>query len=171
VQSPPPAAPARAVPARQAAPSPPPGAEATTAVRLTASAEQRALAAALDATREMPRPVVREPEHASDPDDTVETPRAKTDARKVTRREPKARAPAERATSTRESHGKDKDINATVIADAVRLTVWGRKWHELVELIGRFAERPPATEIRRILKEHRAAIEKAAEKERSKKKK
>jgi hypothetical protein len=151
--------------------SPPPAAEATTAVRLTASGEQRALAAALDATREMPRPVLSGPEHASDPDDTVETPRAKTDARKVTRRETKARAPAERATSTRDSHAKEKDMNATVIADAVRLIVWGRKWHELVELIGRFAERPSATEIRRILKEHRASIEKTAEKERSKKKK
>ena len=166
-QSPPPAAPARAAPA----PRPPPATETTTAARLTASGEQRALAAAMDATREMPRPVLGGAEHPSGPDDTVETPRAKTDARKVTRRETKARAPAERAPPSRESHGREKDMSATVIADAVRLIVWGRKWHELVELIGRFAERPSATEIRRILKEHRASIEKTAEKERSKKKK
>ena len=57
VQSAPPA-PARAVPAPQSAPSPAPAAETTTAVRLTASGEQRALAAALDATREMPRPML-----------------------------------------------------------------------------------------------------------------
>lgn len=161
---PPPLAP----PVRQ---SSPPAAEPATAARLTESGERRALATAADATREMPRPVISEPEEEADPDDTVETPRAKTDARKVTRRETKARAPAERATAAREPHGKEKDVSAMVIADAVRLIVWGRKWHELVELIGRFAERPSATEIRKILKEHRASIEKTAEKERSKKKK
>lgn len=156
--SPPPPAP----PVVQAPPPPP---ASPTAVRLTESGELRALAAQLDATREMTRPATGAVIEPPDAGDTVETPRARTDARKVTRRETKSRAPG------RESHAKEKDMSAMVVADAVRLIVWGRKWHELVELIGRFAERPSATEIRRILKEHRAAIEKTAEKERSKKKK
>jgi hypothetical protein len=134
----------------------------TTVVQVTDSGKQRALKAPVEATREMPRPVIAPP----DPDDTVETARARTDARKVTRREAKGRS--ERAGGAKDTSGKD--MSAVVIADAVRLIGWGRQWHELVELIGRFAERPSATEIRRILRENRAAIEKAADKERSKKK-
>lgn len=145
-----------------------PPVDETTVVRVSNSGEQRALKASVEATREMPRPVIRAP----DPDDTVETPRAKPDSRKATRREAKpkseSRAHAERAPAAKDS---GKEATATVVADAVRLIVWGRKWHELVELIGRFAERPSAAEIRRILKENRASIEKAADKERSKKKK
>ena len=137
-------------------------------VRVTDSGEQRALKAAVEPTREMPRPVIR----AAGPDDTVETARAKPDSRKATRRESKSkaesRAPSERSSASKVSA---RDAAETVIADAVRLIAWGRKWHELVEFIGRFAERPSATEIRRILRENRAAIEKAADKERSKKKK
>jgi hypothetical protein len=47
-----------------------------------------------------------------------------------------------------------------VIADAVRLLGWGRKWHELADAISRMAGRPPMAEIRRILREHKAAIDK-----------
>jgi hypothetical protein len=152
-------APTRAAPQR----------EETTVVRSSNSGEQRALKASLDATREMPRPVVRPP----DPDDTVETPRARPDARKVTRRETKSKSESrphhERPPAAKE--GTTREMTATVVADAVRLIVWGRKWHELVELIGRFAGRPSASEIRRILKDNRSSIEKTAEKERSKKKK
>jgi len=147
---------------------PPPPIDQTTVVRVTDSGEQRALKAAVEPTREMPRPVIKAP----GPDDTVETARAKPDSRKATRRESKSksesRAPPGRGSATKESA---KDATTTVIADAVRLIAWGRQWHELVELIGRFAERPSATEIRRILRENRAAIEKAADKERSKKRK
>jgi hypothetical protein len=46
-----------------------------------------------------------------------------------------------------------------VIADAVRLLGWGREWHELTEMITRLAERPPAAEIRRILKTYHAHID------------
>ncbi|HMK87498.1 MAG TPA: hypothetical protein VK437_16160 [Steroidobacteraceae bacterium] len=49
-----------------------------------------------------------------------------------------------------------------VIADAVRLVQWGRKWYELAELIARMADRPPLPEVRRILKENKTAIEKKA---------
>jgi hypothetical protein len=135
-------------------------------VRATDSGEQRALKASVEPTREMPRPVIKAP----DPDDTVETSRARPDSRKATRRESKTKAES-RVPSERGTKASAKDATTTVVADAVRLIVWGRQWHELVELIGRFAERPSATEVRRILRENRAAIEKAADKERSKKKK
>ncbi|HTU65793.1 MAG TPA: hypothetical protein VMF52_07580 [Steroidobacteraceae bacterium] len=46
-----------------------------------------------------------------------------------------------------------------VIADAVRLLGWGRQWHELADMIGRLAERPSPSEIRRILRTFRAQIE------------
>ena len=46
-----------------------------------------------------------------------------------------------------------------VVADAVRLVQWGRKWFELPELIARMAGRPPLAEVRRILKTNRAAID------------
>jgi hypothetical protein len=49
-----------------------------------------------------------------------------------------------------------------VIADAARLVQWGRKWYELPELIARMADRPALPEVRRILKENKAAIEKKA---------
>jgi hypothetical protein len=49
-----------------------------------------------------------------------------------------------------------------VIADAARLVQWGRKWYELPELIARMADRPALPEVRRILKENKAAIEEKA---------
>jgi hypothetical protein len=48
-----------------------------------------------------------------------------------------------------------------VLADAERLLQWGRKWYELAELIARMADRPPLPEVRRILKEHKAALDKS----------
>jgi hypothetical protein len=49
-----------------------------------------------------------------------------------------------------------------VIGDAARLVQWGRKWYELPELIARMADRPSLSDVRRILKENKAAIEKKA---------
>jgi hypothetical protein len=40
------------------------------------------------------------------------------------------------------------------------LVQWGRKWFELPELIARMADRPALPDVRRILKENKAAIEK-----------
>ncbi|HEX7115779.1 MAG TPA: hypothetical protein VF193_11670 [Steroidobacter sp.] len=54
------------------------------------------------------------------------------------------------------------DLQAKIIADAVRLLKWGRVWHELADLIARIAERPPANEIRKVLRAHRAEIEQRA---------
>ena len=48
---------------------------------------------------------------------------------------------------------------AQVLADAARLIQWGRKWYELPELIARMADRPPLVEVRRILTDHKAQLE------------
>jgi len=50
----------------------------------------------------------------------------------------------------------------SVIADAVRLMQWGRKWYELAELISRMADRPALPDVRRILKDRKSEIEKLA---------
>ena len=49
-----------------------------------------------------------------------------------------------------------------LVADAVRLLQWGRRWFELAELIARMADRPPLHDVRRILDENRTEIEKLA---------
>lgn len=56
------------------------------------------------------------------------------------------------------------DMKSKIIADAVRLTKWGKSWHELPETIERIAERPPASEIRKVLRAHKAEIESKAAK-------
>jgi len=55
------------------------------------------------------------------------------------------------------------DMNGKIIADAVRLLKWGKSWHELPELIERIGERPPAAEIRKVLRTHKTDIEKATQ--------
>jgi len=94
-----------------------------------------------DATREMPRPQRAKA--------TAPPPAAKPAAK------PDAKKPA----------GKTEppnDIQLQIITDAVRLLNWGRPWHELAEAIARMADRPPVGEIRRILRAHRADIERRA---------
>jgi hypothetical protein len=54
------------------------------------------------------------------------------------------------------------DMKAKIISDAVRLLKWGKPWHELAELIGRIADRPPVAEIRKVLRAHKADIESTA---------
>jgi hypothetical protein len=51
------------------------------------------------------------------------------------------------------------DQRIKIIADAIRLLKWGKSWHELAELIERIAERPPAAEIRKVLRANRSEIE------------
>jgi hypothetical protein len=63
-------------------------------------------------------------------------------------------APADGATT--------HDAREQVIADAVRLVQWGRKWFELPELVARMAGRPPLAEVRRILKENKSTIDEKA---------
>jgi hypothetical protein len=59
-----------------------------------------------------------------------------------------------------ERAGPSEAAREQVIADAARLVQWGRKWFELPELIARMADRPALPEVRRILKENKADIEK-----------
>ena len=54
------------------------------------------------------------------------------------------------------------DLRGKIIADAIRLLKWGKSWHELAELIERIAERPPAAEIRKVLRANRSEIEEKA---------
>jgi hypothetical protein len=61
----------------------------------------------------------------------------------------------------------DRDIGSEamreqVIADAARLVQWGRKWYELAELISSMADRPPLTDVRRILKDNKTVIDERA---------
>jgi hypothetical protein len=49
-----------------------------------------------------------------------------------------------------------------VIDDAARLMKWGRKWYEIAELIARMADRPSLADVRRIIKDNKAAIDKMA---------
>jgi hypothetical protein len=62
--------------------------------------------------------------------------------------------------AAQERGGASDEAREQVIADAARLVQWGRKWFELPELIARMADRPALPEVRRILKESKAAIEK-----------
>jgi hypothetical protein len=54
------------------------------------------------------------------------------------------------------------DLRDKIITDAIRLLKWGKSWHELAELIERIAERPPAAEIRKVLRANRSEIEEKA---------
>jgi hypothetical protein len=48
---------------------------------------------------------------------------------------------------------------AMVVDDAGRLLGWGRKWHELPELISRMANRPSIAEVRRILRQYKSSLQ------------
>ena len=111
-------------------------------------------------TREMPKFIVgtrREP--------------APSGTAQVARTERKAKAPPVKpappaAPSSSESasagQGSSEDVREQVIADAVRLVQWGRKWYELAEVIAKMADRPHLTDVRRILKDNKAVIDKRA---------
>jgi hypothetical protein len=166
----------RAVSQTQAMPSVPAPAESTRESALVTQPRET-IRTRTDITREMPRPepvAVAAPPPPPPPPPPVARPappppapvarpapkdsgrhaHPRADSRKGARRDGKhAHAAAARP---RASPEKEK----TVVADAVRLLGWGREWHELPDLIGRMADRPPQAEIRRILRDHKAAIEK-----------
>jgi hypothetical protein len=64
--------------------------------------------------------------------------------------------------SASDPRGPTEDVREQVIADAVRLVQWGRKWYELAEVIAKMADRPHLTDVRRILKDNKAVIDKKA---------
>jgi hypothetical protein len=85
----------------------------------------------------------------------------RTDGAKAPARAPTS-APARPAAAARSVAQPSADLRGKIIADAIRLLKWGKSWHELAELIERIAERPPAGEIRKVLRAHRAEIEEKA---------
>ena len=54
------------------------------------------------------------------------------------------------------------DLRDKIIADAIRLLKWGKSWHELPEAIERIADRPPVSDIRKVLRANREEIEEKA---------
>ena len=131
---------------------------------------------ATTATREMPQFVATK-RQAPAPVGTVEVARterkpsaAKPAAKTAPKQPAKLHAPARHAAAKPTAHPKQADdavasaetAREQVIADAARLVQWGRKWYELAELIARMADRPPLPEVRRILKDHKTAIERKA---------
>jgi len=109
-----------------------------------------------DATREMPRVAAPRPEARRPADATPPKLAAPKAPPKAVKKAPAAPAAAKTGPASATAQKK-------VMADAVRLLKWGKEWHELVDLIARIADRPPAAEIRRILRTHKAEIELQAE--------
>jgi len=70
-----------------------------------------------------------------------------------------AAAKATQARAAAKAGEPSADARAKVLADAERLLQWGRKWYELAELIARIADRPSLSQIRRILKENKSALD------------
>lgn len=110
--------------------------------------------AADEATREMPRlkAAPAKPAASSSP---------------AARPEPAKAAPRQVASTAKvepPAKAVPADLKAKMVADAVRLLKWGKPWHELAELIGRIADRPPVPEIRKFLRAHKADIEARAAK-------
>jgi len=62
-------------------------------------------------------------------------------------------------TASMEKAAPAADMRGKIVADAIRLLKWGKSWHELADLIARIAERPPAAEIRKVLRASKAEIE------------
>lgn len=95
-------------------------------------------------------------------------PRAATPARRTARAQPAARpraseAPAQAVAPVAAPATVVSDrTTTTVIADAVRFLQWGREWPQVASLIARLADRPSEAEIWRILRQHRAEIERQA---------
>lgn len=119
----------------------------------------RAVQSGATGTREMPK-FVAPKERAREPVGSAAV--ARTERRTPARphsKPPDEEAPAPQATDREAAAAA---MHEQVIADAVRLVQWGRKWYELAELISSMADRPHLTEVRRILKDNKADIDKRA---------
>jgi hypothetical protein len=118
--------------------------------------------ATITATREMPKFLGNK--RAPPPAGTAQVARNERKAAAVVKPAPKAPAklPPKKPTAQPDRTGPSEAARDQVIADAARLVQWGRKWFELPELIARMADRPSLPEVRRLLKENKAAIEKKA---------
>jgi hypothetical protein len=115
-----------------------------------------------DTTREMPRIMgTAPPPVRTAPAPEPATPPKRTDGAKSPVR-PAAPAQARPAAAAAKTAAPSADLRGKIIADAIRLLKWGKSWHELAELIERIAERPPAAEIRKVLRANRTEIEQKA---------
>ena len=118
--------------------------------------------ATITATREMPKFLGNK--RAPPPAGTAQVARNERKAAAVVKPAPKAqpKLPPKRPAAQPDRGGPSEAARDQVIADAARLVQWGRKWFELPELIARMADRPSLPDVRRLLKENKAAIEKKA---------
>jgi len=117
-------------------------------------------AVTVTATREMPKFLGAK--RVPPPAGTAQVARNERKPAAVVKPAPKApvRPPPKKPAAQPERAGPADAAKEQVIADAARLVQWGRKWFELPELIARMADRPTLPDVRRILKENKAAIEK-----------
>ena len=118
--------------------------------------------ATITATREMPKFLGNK--RAPPPAGTAQVARNERKAAAVVKPAPKAqpKLPPKKPAAQPDRGGPSEAARDQVIADAARLVQWGRKWFELPELIARMADRPSLPDVRRLLKENKAAIEKKA---------
>jgi hypothetical protein len=118
--------------------------------------------ATITATREMPKFVGNK--RAPPPPATAQVARTERKSAAAVKPAPKAPAkvPPKKPAAPPDRGGPSEAARDQVISDAARLVQWGRKWFELPELIARMADRPSLPDVRRILKENKAAIEKKA---------
>jgi hypothetical protein len=124
-----------------------------------------------DTTREMPRikattpapprpaPI---PARAAPAPAPTPSPAKRTDGARPPARPAAAAQPRPVAAAAAKSMTVSADLRGKIIADAIRLLKWGKSWHELPELIERIAERPPASDIRKVLRANREEIEEKA---------
>jgi hypothetical protein len=114
------------------------------------------------ATREMPKFLGTK--RAPQPAGTAQVARNERKPAANVKPTPKApvKPPPKKPAAQPERAGPADAAKEQVIADAIRLVQWGRKWFELPELIARMADRPALPDVRRILKENKLAIEKKA---------
>jgi hypothetical protein len=131
-------------------------------------------AVATTGTREMPRPANATTGTREMPKPPARTERKKAPAKTPAKKRAEPATPA-RAAPARAAPGRSVPVptlpvppppaaeaqRKQVIADAVRLLQWGRRWFELAELIARMADRPPVRLVSRLLNENRTLIEKA----------
>jgi len=126
---------------------------------------------AATATREMPKFLVgaqREPARTGTANvarterKAAAKPPAKTTSPTSSHKPPAAKPTAAQPGLAHDRSGPSEAAREQVIADATRLVQWGRKWYELAELIASMADRPHLTDVRRILKDNKAVIDKNA---------
>ncbi len=143
----------------------------TAATTITAAASAASSSSAT-ATREMPQFVATK--RTPPPSGTAQVarterktapppkPAARPAAKQPLKPAAPARGPALKRGTAADRANAETTAEEQVIADAVRLVQWGRKWYELPELIARMADRPPLPEVRRILKENKLVIDQKA---------